>query len=325
MRMKKMSAFILSAAGMLALILDGRTALQGASEGLALCMQAVIPSLFPFLFLSANLTSALWGSSPAIIRPLTKALGIPEGAEPVLIAGFLGGYPTGAQTIAQAYREGCLDHGTACHLLRFCSNAGPAFLFGIIAGQFSDLRTVWVLWAVHVLSAMIVGILDTCENPGRSQLPGRAISVTEALTGAVRTTGIICGWVVLFRILLEFLDSWVLWILPQTYKPLIWGLLELSNGCCALSSVTPEGLRFILCAAMLSFGGVCVAMQTGSVASGLPMTAYLRGKLLQTFFSLGLSVCYVRGYGIILPVLPGLFLLRGILKKRGSIREVSRV
>ena len=58
MRMKKMSAFILSAAGMLALILDGRTALQGASEGLALCMQAVIPSLCPFLFLSAILTSA---------------------------------------------------------------------------------------------------------------------------------------------------------------------------------------------------------------------------------------------------------------------------
>ena len=33
--------------GMLAMILDSRTALQGASQGVELCLTAVIPSLLP--------------------------------------------------------------------------------------------------------------------------------------------------------------------------------------------------------------------------------------------------------------------------------------
>ena len=36
------------AAGMLVLILDAKTALAGAKEGIQLCLYTVIPSLFPF-------------------------------------------------------------------------------------------------------------------------------------------------------------------------------------------------------------------------------------------------------------------------------------
>ena len=46
--------------GMLAMILDSRTALQGASQGVELCLTAVIPSLLPFLCLSMALTQRLF-------------------------------------------------------------------------------------------------------------------------------------------------------------------------------------------------------------------------------------------------------------------------
>ena len=36
---------------MLALILDSRTALAGAVQGVELCLKTLIPFLFPFLFL----------------------------------------------------------------------------------------------------------------------------------------------------------------------------------------------------------------------------------------------------------------------------------
>ena len=39
-------------AAMLMLILDGRTALTGAAEGIDLCIRTVIPALFPFFVLS---------------------------------------------------------------------------------------------------------------------------------------------------------------------------------------------------------------------------------------------------------------------------------
>ena len=39
---------ILAALGMIVLILDAKTALSGAREGIDLCMRTVIPALFPF-------------------------------------------------------------------------------------------------------------------------------------------------------------------------------------------------------------------------------------------------------------------------------------
>ena len=90
MEHKKKLYFLFSAGGMLALILDGQTALLGAAEGLELCIRVVIPSLFPFLFLSTLLTGALWGNGSKFLVPAGRLMGIPAGAESLLIAGFLG-------------------------------------------------------------------------------------------------------------------------------------------------------------------------------------------------------------------------------------------
>lgn len=92
--------------GMLALILDGRTAIEGARQGIGLCLRTVIPSLFPFFVLSILLTSSLLGSSLIVLRPLGRLFGMPEGAESLLIPAFLGGYPVGAQNVAAAFRSG---------------------------------------------------------------------------------------------------------------------------------------------------------------------------------------------------------------------------
>ncbi len=83
--------------GMLALILDGRTAIEGARQGIELCLRTVIPSLFPFFVLSILLTSSLLGSSLIVLRPLGRLFGMPEGAESLLIPAFLGGYPVGRE------------------------------------------------------------------------------------------------------------------------------------------------------------------------------------------------------------------------------------
>ena len=47
-----------------------------------------------------------------------------------------------------------------------------------------------------------------------------------------------------------------------------------------------EWQRFVICAGLFSFGGICVTMQTASVTSGLHIKYYLKGKLLQTCISL---------------------------------------
>ena len=104
-RKRKPYTGIWAAAGMLLLILDARTGFQGAAEGIRLCISSVIPSLFPFFVLSMVLTGAIAGSTWRGLRPLGRLCGLPKGAESLLVVGLMGGYPVGAQSIAQAPPE----------------------------------------------------------------------------------------------------------------------------------------------------------------------------------------------------------------------------
>ncbi len=270
--------------GLLILILDSRTALEGAREGLELCLRTVVPSLFPFFVLSVVLTSSL--TEIPLLKPLGQAFGLEEGLEGLLVPAFLGGYPVGAQSVALLYRSGNVEKGTAQRLLAFCSNAGPAFLFGMGSGLFSEGWMPWALWGVHVGSAWMVSRILPAGKNTHSAICRTGNTSPDVLALSLRVMAQVCGWVVLFRVIISFLNRWFLWLLPPEASVLVMGLLELSNGFCALSALPSEALRFLLCGGMLAFGGLCVTMQTMSVTKGLSLKYYLAGKGLQTLLSL---------------------------------------
>lgn len=274
---------VFSAMGMCMLILDAKTALNGAAEGIDLCIRVVIPSLFPFFILSMLLTSTLHGASFKAFRPVGRLCGIPEGTESLLIIGFLGGYPVGAQNVAQAYRDGQLSKNTAERMLGFCNNAGPAFLFGIIGMKFPQWWYPWLLWAILILSALITAMLLPGKDAVCAAVPrAKPISLQIALRRSIRIMAEVCGWIIVFRILMHFLGRWILWLLPDVWQTVITGLLELTNGCCGLDQIQCIGLRFVSAAALLSFGGLCVSMQTVSACAPLALKTYYFAKVIQT-------------------------------------------
>lgn len=282
-----MMSIVFGSVAMIMLILDAGTALQGASDGINLCIRSVIPSLFPFVLISIHLSGNLGG----ILLPFSGFLGklcrIPEGSVGILLTGFLGGYPTGARTIRQAYESGQLSRADARRMLGFCNNAGPAFLFGILGPYFSDKLHLWLLWGIHILSAVLVAVLlPGGSSDGNRNAKFHRITIPEALEKAVKTMAIICGWVVLFRIIDTFLKRWALWRFPSTARVLISGILELTNGCVQLTDIDSEAVRFVLASIFLSFGGLCVGMQTASVTGSLGTGMYFPGKILQSCISL---------------------------------------
>ena len=104
---------------------------------------------------------------------------------------------------------------------------------------------------------------------------------------SVRIMASVCGWVVLFRVIITFLDRWFLWLLDKEWFVLLSGILELANGCLNLNMMDCEGMRLILASVFLGFGGICVAMQTVSVTAraGLDTGLYFPGKILQAVIS----------------------------------------
>lgn len=293
MKAQKLTYSIFSAAGIIILILDSHTALVGASAGISLCIKTVIPSLFPFLFLCSVLMSALWGETFSLLKPIGHAMGIPQGGESILISAVLGGYPTGAQTIALAYRENKLARSDAIRLLSFCSNAGPAFLFGMLPLQFTNMTTVFVLWIIQILSILVTALICYCPAARVVHFSQTAVSVSDSLVKTVKTMSLICGWVILFQIFIQFIRQWFLWYFPKTLQVIITGLFELSSGCCMLTDIESIPLRFLICTVFLSFGGICVTLQTASVIGNLPLKPYLKGKLIQTLVSFAIAVLYL--------------------------------
>lgn len=278
---------VLSLFGMLALILDARTALSGAQGAVELCLTTVLPSLFPFFVLSELLSGGTAGSQGLLLRPLGKLLGIPAGSEGLFFTGSLGGYPSGARAVHQAWQSGTLDTANARRMLSFCSNAGPAFLFGILGQKFPSLWMVWLLWGIHLLSAVAVAAMQPHLSGHSGTLRSApAVSLTSAVEHAVGVCGQVCGWIVLCRVVMAFCLRWFLWLLPEAGQVAFYGLLELTGGCCALENVKNVGLRFVLCAGLVSFGGLCVAMQTASVTGRLGMASYWWGKGIQCVLSM---------------------------------------
>lgn len=276
---------------LLMIILDTKTALIGASEGIELSIRVVIPSLFPFLVLSNLIYRSFSGIHIPFLKPINRLCGIPNGAESIYLLGFVGGYPVGARSIAQAYKDGGLQIADARRMLGFCSNAGPAFIFGMASTLFSTKAPLWALWCIHIVSSLLVAIILPKHNTGRCNTSNKPdISLPDAVSNGVKTMGLICGWVTVFRILIAFLRHWLLWLLPPGAQATLIGILELSNGCICLNNLTSPGARFVLCAAFLGFGGLCVAMQTVSVTKNLGTGMYFPGKILQCIFSILLSL-----------------------------------
>lgn len=311
--------------GLLLLIFDSRLVMEAARTGLELCMKTVIPALFPFIVLSTVLIRSMDGTGSRLLTFGTSLLGIPESAGSVLIPAFLGGYPVGAKCVHDLYRTGRLGKDQAERMLAFCSNAGPSFLFGMAAACFPEKKTAWVLWGIQIAGAVAAAFLMPVAAESRQT--GDAPETErkdDILFSALKAMGIICGWVVLFRVLTAFLQSWFLWCLPQWLQIFLTGLLELTNGCCELMLIDSEKLRFLLCSCMLSFGGLCVLLQTVSVTGELSVKYYILGKLLQTGVSFLLSCAVILRQGWLLPGILTVILavIRKIQKRSGILKPV---
>lgn len=257
----------LAALGMVILILDSKTAVKGAAEGIEICLNLVIPSLFPFIFLSNILTSSLNRSGS------------------LFIIGMLGGYPSGAQTLRTAYNLGNLPKGSAQKMLGYCNLAGPAFIFGMLSSLFTKAYIPWILWGIHIAANLIpCCIFHDTKSANKLYANKNIPSASEMLLQSVRSISLICGWVFLFRILLCILEARLLNRFPLIYGAILSGLLEMTNGCCKLYAFS-ESTRFVLCSCFLGFGGVCVLLQTSSIVKELGIKYYVKGKFIHGVLS----------------------------------------
>ena len=261
----------------------------GAKSGLELCTEAIIPTIFPILFISMILSSS--NTSFQALEPICKALGIPNNAQHILLLALVGGYPIGAQAVADAERNRLISKSCAVRLLAFCNNAGPSFIFGLLHVVITKKYATLLLWIIHIGSALLTGLILPDKDPRVIGSPIEVkYNITIILKRSIFAIATICGWVILFRILCLFIIQIGTPSLSPMFLAALNGLFELSNGCMYLRYIEDEYIRFIMAALMLSFSGICILLQTRSVTNNLPLKMLVKGKLMQMIYSVTLAI-----------------------------------
>ena len=282
-----------------ALLLCSQAALESARAGLNLCAQMIVPSLLPFFILSSLLQQlGLPGILGRWLSPVTQKLfGIGGAGASALLLGVTGGYPLGADAVARLRRSGALTREQAERALAFCNNSGPLFIIGSVGTSMYFNETIGVmLYAIHLLSAVSVGIILGCFGRGKDGArTAQAQSVIrakplgailkDAVVGAVNNMLLVCGFTVLFAVIIASLSG--------AFGDGIWavlasGALEISTGVYNASrSALTLDVRLILTSAIIGFAGLSVHFQVIGIVSKTDLSAkrYLIGKLLQALIA----------------------------------------
>jgi sporulation integral membrane protein YlbJ len=328
---------LMLAASALGLLIAPKATSEAAREGLYICIDVLIPSLFPFFVLSAlaielGLAQTIGRALEPVMRPLFR-VGGPCAAAVTL--GFLGGYPVGAKCAITLYEKGQCSKEEAERLLAFCNNSGPAFVLGAAGvGILGSSQAGWMLFLTHTAASLTVGLIfrfykrknNEKTRHERAVAPdGPPLRFSDAFTKSVKTSFAsvfyISSFVIFFTVAVRLL--YTSGVLPaaadalgRLFTPLgmtqnsaqnlLTGLIELTSGLFSLQGGASDMLagKMAMAAFMLGWAGLSVHCQVLSFigASGLSPRTYIVGKFLHACISAVYAFFLTGPAGLDIPV-----------------------
>ncbi len=257
---------LLSVFCFLLILRNSDVAISYMGRGLTLCVNTVIPSLFPFMVISELLVGS--GAGEALGRILSKPMqwlfGASGAGSSAVVLGTLCGSPVGASTAVSLYDHNLISKRECEHLLTFVSNPSSAFLITAVGvSMYGNRRLGVLLYGVVLGCGLLMGILSRFFMSGkRGRLrhvhphypmgfhpdgtagrgePSPETGGITVITGAVSHAAVnmltVCAYVVFFSTLMGVFVTGVMEKLPFLHgqvgdilRPLLCGLLEISCG-----------------------------------------------------------------------------------------------
>ena len=312
------------------LMAEPAAAAQASRDGIKLCLDVIVPSLFPFFVLSTltvelGLAGYLGKALEGIMRPLFRLNGACSAA---VVLGFVGGYPVGAKTAITLYEKGECTKTEAERLLSFCNNSGPAFILGAVgAGIFSNSAVGRLLYLAHAAASITVGLIFRFYKyrepigKGRVRNSRAASKLSKAFTLSVRSSfdtilGV-CAFVIFFSVAIRML--YAMGILPmlggffgnmlgigaESAERLLTGIIEITSGLWTLQGISVDiAAKLAMAAFMLGWAGLSVHCQVLSFIgeSGLSAWTYVAGKVLHGIISAAYVFVLLKVFDFKMPV-----------------------
>ena len=281
------------------LILNPEKAVLYTKNGILLCQDIIIPSLFPFFVCSGLLVySGFCEILSKLFKPIMKPLfNINPSGSAAFILGLISGYPLGAVTTCQLYNSLYVSKSEAERLLAFCNNSGPLFILGAVGVSiYHSPQAGMLLYCAHILGAISVGILfrfykTSSFNAPRAEIVTEQKSISEVfsivLNNSIQSILTVCGCVIFCSVMVNLLMDML--CINETFKALLNSSLEFVSGLSKISYLDISLFsKLLMSAGVCAFAGFSVHMQVMGVAakSGLSLKPYIFGKCLHAMFAI---------------------------------------
>lgn len=254
---------------------------KGAFNGISLCLNVLVPSLFPFMAASSFIVKS--GLAQKIGKPfgkITKALfGLSGSFAPVILLSMLGGYPVGAKGISELAKSGAVSHKEAAKAALFSVCAGPGFIINFVGQSLYNSKTIGlIILCSQIISVILLGIIinlfdkskgEYCCCAKASYKPcsvGTAV-VESALDSSKGILGI-CAFVVLFSAFIEIIGQI---ISDNSAENMLCCLLEV---CSAVNRLS-QNCTLEMTAFAIGFGGLSVHFQIFSALGNVSVNKLL--------------------------------------------------
>ena len=290
----------------LLLILYPETAAEGISEGINLCVETVVPSLFPFLLFSSVLSES--GVLDKLIRICDKIADmmfkLPGTAVPIIFMSMIGGYPVGAFLIKRAFEKKELTASQGRRMLVFCVNPGPAFAVSAVGSMLiGSQKAGLIIYASTVISSLLLGVLTRFVSSEESISPSAGIEnperkdiytvISESVNSGTRAIVNICMWIIVFSCLNGLIEKLPL---NQSFVQFFYSFSEVTNGVITVLKSFPVPLA----SGVISFSGFCVHLQILPCIASLKMKYkhFLTARIIAASLSTMLSYLLFKTFPI---------------------------
>lgn len=285
-------------------LIHSKESAAAVRSGIAICVDSVIPSLFPMMFLAQYFIKS--GGAEEIgglLEAPTRILfGLPGICGAVVLTGLIGGYPSGAAAAEALVQRGAISRRQGKRLANIAFCSGPGFTIGMIGAQLYQNKIVGLLiLTAQAISCIIIGIAlkliagdisDTTPRANQASIRSESGGENAFVESAAATSAAVLAmssFIILFQVInammntldvndrLSFLLSMVGMAHIGNY--LIPCLTEVTGG--SILSVN-VGLPFT--AFIVGFGGLSVHFQNFALCRSIHLR---KGRYLLTRFAQG--------------------------------------
>ncbi len=292
------------------------------TDGIALFVGLILPSLFPFVFITSII------SKLKIALPFRKfwdkiCLTVFKTDSVILKPFFISltcGHPLGSKVVADLKGEGRIDENSSRISAVLCSNPSPSFCLVVIGKTvYDDILFGFIVYSICVVSAVISAILCAIFTKKPTVLPNnpkpyakpQPFSLYDSVSSSISSVFTVGGIITLFYLFSEMLFAFnILSPLTALLSKILCdeevanavtrGFLECTNGLKYLSNLGIKNLSVLV--GLCSFGGLSILLQSTAFLKRekIKTVPFISFKIIGTIIAVSLSFLIV-GFGVISP------------------------